>query len=339
MTVNNGKVRLAINGFGRVGRAAFKIARERGDIEIVAVNDLADNDTLAYLLKHDSTYGAYGKDVSYDETGVVVDGQHVRVLTVLNPADLPWESMGVDIVIEATGSYASKESAQRHIEAGAKKVIVTAALRDEGDYVVFGANDDKLKDQGDVVSMGSCTGNAAAPLMKIFKDALGVSDMMLTNIHSYTNDQPLQDSVIGWSTRASRAAGSNIIPIGSNVDRVAQAVVSEIGSVRGAGYRVPVQNTAIFELVFHTDQDVDTDQINTIVKEAANQPFYSGIVDYSRERLVSGDYVGNPHSCIVDLELTQVAGRRLVKVVAWYDNEWGYASRLVELVGEMGRLI
>lgn len=331
------KIRVAINGFGRVGRAFFKIARELPELEIVAINDLSDNDTLAYLLKHDTLYGAYGQEVSSDQTGLIVASQHVRVLTVLNPAELPWESMGVDLVIESTGSFTSQNLAERHLHAGAKKVIVTAALRDEGEYIIFGANDGKLHSTGQLISMGSCTGNAVAPLAKILKDTLGAKDMLITNIHSYTNDQPLQDSVIGRSTRASRAAGSNIIPISSNVGKVISATVPDMGSVMGSGYRVPVQGAAVVELVFNSEQPVDFEQVNSILKDAAAQPYYKGIIDVSSEQLVSTDYVGNPSSCVVDLGLTQVASEHLVKVVAWYDNEWGYASRLVELAAEIGR--
>ena len=330
--------RVAINGFGRIGRAAFKIARERKDLEIVAINDLADNATLAYLLKNDSNYGTYHYDVSADDSGITVDGVAVKVLGEKDPAALPWSELGVDIVIESTGFFTKVEDASKHIEAGAKRVVISGPSKSEGvDTIVLGANDDKINDSSAVVSNASCTTNSLGAAMAILDAEFGVEKSMLTTVHSYTASQKLQDAP-SKDLREGRNAAENIVPTSTGAAiAVTKALPGLVGKFDGISMRVPTPVVSISDVTSLLSRDVTVDEINDVFKKAAAEPFYQGILAVSDEPLVSRDYIGNSYSGTVDLALTRVVGGNLAKVCIWYDNEWGYSNRLIELVADVGK--
>lgn len=333
------KTRVAINGFGRIGRTAFKIAFERSDIEIVAINSPADPKTLAYLLKHDSNYGIYGHDVSYDDTGIIVEGQHIKVLTEDDPANLPWGAHGVDIVIESSGRFVDPKQALQHVEkSGAKKVIITAPVKEPGaSTIIVGVNEDKLPDAGDAISAASCTTSCITPVMAVLENEFGVEKSMMTTIHGYTASQRLQDNAAG-SLRKSRAGAENIVPTTTGASMAAaQALPALEDKFGGLSVRVPIPVVSLADFVVITQRDVTADEVNEAFRKAADTPYYQGILGVSDEELVSSDFKGNSHSAIVDLPLTAVVGGNMVKVVAWYDNEWGYSNRLVELVADVGK--
>ena len=336
------KTKIAINGFGRIGRNAFKIAFARTDIEIVAINDLTDTKTLAHLLKHDSSYGEYQKEVGYDETGIIVDGQHIKVLSEKEPASLPWGAHGVDVVIESTGFFVDPAKARAHIDpAGAKRVIISGPAKGEGaDTIVLGVNEDKLQgDYSDVVSNASCTTNCITPVMAVLESAFGIEKAMMTTVHSYTASQKLQDAP-AKDLREARAAAENIVPTTTGASiAAAQAMPALKGIFGGLSVRVPTPVVSMSDITAVLKKDVTIEEINDAFKKAAAQPFYQGILTVTEEELVSSDFKGNSHSSIVDLPLTAVIGGNLVKVVAWYDNEWGYSNRLVELTADIGRTL
>lgn len=333
------KVRLAINGFGRIGRNAFKIAFERSDIEIVAINDLTDTKTLAHLLKHDSTYGTYGYKVDYDETGIKVDGRHIKVVSEKDPAQLPWAAHGVDVVIESTGAFTDPAKAKAHIiESGAKKVVLSAPFKGEGgETIVLGVNEDKLKGAGDIVSAASCTTNCIAPVMNVLEGEFGIEKAMMTTVHSYTASQRLQDAP-AKDLREARAAAENIVPTTTGASKAAALALPSLkGAFEGLSVRVPTPVVSLSDITFVSKKRVTANEVNNAFKKAAKEPYYQGILTVSEEELVSSDFKGNSHSAIVDLPLTNVVGGNLVKVVAWYDNEWGYCNRLVELAADVGK--
>ncbi len=333
------KIRVAINGFGRIGRTAFKIAHARSDIEIVAINDLADTKTLAHLLKHDSNYPAYewAKSVEATSNGLIVDGKGVYVFSETDPRKLPWKQLNVDVVIESTGIFTSKQGASGHLDAGAKRVVISAPISGEGETVVLGVNDDTIGDISGVVSNASCTTNCVAPLLNILTDTVGVKKSIMTTIHSYTASQRLQDAP-HKSLREARAAAENIVPSTTGASKaVASVLPSTTGKFSGLSVRVPTPVVSLVDLVFVASKKTTKDEINKIFIDAAKDPFYQGIVGVSEEELVSSDYIGNSYSATVDLSLTDVVDGDLVKVVAWYDNEWGYSNRLVELTTDIGR--
>lgn len=335
------QVNVAINGFGRIGRNAFKIAFERSDINIVALNDLTDTKTLAHLLKYDSSYGTYQHDVGYDETGIIVNGKHIAVLAEKDPAALPWRDHDVDVVIESTGFFVDPAKARAHIEGGgAKKVVISAPAKGEGaDTIVLGVNEDKIADATDVISNASCTTNCITPVMAVLETHFGIEKAMMTTIHSYTASQKLQDAP-AKDLREARAAAENIVPTttGASV-AAAQALPALKGVFGGLSVRVPTPVVSLSDFVVVTNKDTTVEEVNEVFKKAAKQPFYQGILDVTEEELVSSDFKGNSHSSIVDLNLTNVIGGNMVKVVAWYDNEWGYSNRLVELVADVGRTL
>ncbi len=338
-----GQVNVAINGFGRIGRNAFKIAFERSDIAIVAINDLTDTKTLAHLLKHDSAYGTYQHDVSYDDTGITVNGKHITVLAEKEPAKLPWASLNVEVVIESTGFFTDPTKARAHIDqAGAKRVIISAPAKGEGsNTIVLGVNESLLESESDadVLNNGSCTTNCITPVMAVLESAFGVEKAMMTTVHSYTADQRLQDAP-HKDLRRARAAGANIVPTSTGASiSAAQALPAITGKFGGLSLRVPTLVVSLSDFVVVTKRDVTIDEVNEAFKKAAVQPFYQGILAVTEEELVSSDFKGNSHSTIVDLPLTNVIAGNLVKVVAWYDNEWGYSNRLVELVADVGKMI
>ena len=334
------KTRLAINGFGRIGRNAFKIAFERSDMEVVALNDLTDTRTLAHLLKHDSNYGTYQHEVSFDDSGIIVDGQHIRVFAELDPAKLPWAENKIDVVIESTGFFVDPAKARAHIEAGAKKVVISAPAKGEGAAtIVLGVNEDKLAEAGEIISNASCTTNCITPVAAVIDHNFGIEKAMMTTIHSYTASQKLQDAP-SKDLREGRNAAENIVPTTTGASIAAgQALPALQGIFGGLSVRVPTPVVSMSDFVIITKRPVSVEEVNEVFKKAAKEPYYQGILAVTEEELVSSDFIGNSHSAIVDLKLTSVVAGNMLKVVAWYDNEWGYSNRLVENVADIGRLL
>jgi len=332
------KTKIAINGFGRIGRNAFKIAFERTDLEIVAINDLTDNATLAYLLKHDSNYGTYGHDVSSDDQGIVVNGQHIKVLAEKDPAALPWKDLGVELVIESTGFFTDKEGASKHVQAGAKRVVISGPTKSDGvDTIVLGANDDKVEGSTEVISNASCTTNSLGAVMAILDSEFGVEKSMLTTIHSYTASQKFTDTP-SKDLREGRNAAENIVPTTTGAAIAVTKTLPQLeGKFDGLSVRVPTPVVSISDVTALLSKDVTVEEVNEVFKKAADQPYYQGILGVSEEPLVSSDYIGNSNSGTVDLPLTKVVGGNLVKVMVWYDNEWGYSNRLVELAADVAK--
>jgi glyceraldehyde 3-phosphate dehydrogenase len=335
------KTRVAINGFGRIGRNAFKVAFERSDLEVVAVNDLTSPETLAHLLKHDSNYGTYGKEVDFDDKGIVVDGKHIPIFAERDPAALPWKEHKVDVVIESTGFFVDPEKAKAHIQAGAKKVVLSAPAKGEGaTTVVLGVNEDSLEEAGDIVSNASCTTNCITPVASVIESHFGIEKAMMTTIHSYTASQMLQDGPGAKDKREMRNAAENIVPTTTGASKAAGLALPALqGIFGGMSVRVPTPVVSLSDFVIITKKAVSVEEVNEVFKKAAKDPYYQGILDVTEEELVSSDFIGNSHSAIVDLKLTAVIEGTMLKVVAWYDNEWGYSNRLVEVVADTGRLL
>jgi glyceraldehyde 3-phosphate dehydrogenase len=334
------KSRVAINGFGRIGRNTFKIAFARKDLEIVAINDLTDTKTLAYLLKHDSNYGTYDQDVSFDDKGIIVAGQHITVTAEKDPAVLPWADLKVDVVIESTGRFTAKEDAEKHITAGAKRVVISGPSKSEGvDTIVLGANEDKLEGASQVISNASCTTNSLGAVMAVLDANFGVEKSVLTTVHSYTASQALQDAP-AKDLREGRNAAENIVPTTTGAAIAVTKTLPQLeGKFDGLSIRVPTPVVSISDVTALLSRDTTPDEINDVFRKAAKEPFYQGILGVSEEPLVSSDYIGNSNSGTVDLLLTKVVAGNLAKVMVWYDNEWGYSNRLVEVVADTGRLL
>lgn len=334
------QTRIGINGFGRIGRNAFKIAFERSDVEIIAINDLTDTKTLAYLLKHDSNYGTYGHEVTYDDTNIIVDGKAIKVLAERDPAALPWGELGVQLVIESTGRFTLKEDAEKHITAGAKRVVISGPSKSEGvDTIVLGANEDKIEGASHVISNASCTTNSLGAVMAILDSEFGVEKSLLTTVHSYTASQAIQDAP-SKDLREGRNAAENIVPTTTGAAIAVTKTLPQLeGKFDGLSIRVPTPVVSLSDVTALLSKDATVEEINTAFKKAAADPFYQGILAVSEEPLVSRDYIGNSHSGIVDLLLTKVVGGNLIKICVWYDNEWGYSNRLVELVADVGKSI
>lgn len=332
--------RIAINGFGRIGRNAFKIAFDRDDVEVVAVNDLTDTKTLAHLLKHDSSYGTYAHEVGHDDTGIIVDGKHITVFAEKDPAALPWKDHDIDVVIESTGFFVKPELAKAHITAGAKKVVISAPAKGDGaDTIVLGVNEDKIANSTEVISNASCTTNCITPVMAVLETNFGIEKALMTTVHSYTASQRLQDAP-AKDLREARAAAENIVPTTTGASiAAAKALPALENRFGGLSIRVPTPVVSMSDFSVLLKKDVTIEELNQAFKDAAAKPFYQGILAVTEEELVSSDFKGNSHSCIIDLPLTNVVGGNLVKVVAWYDNEWGYSNRLVELVADAGRAV
>ena len=332
-------VRIAINGFGRIGRNAFKIAFDRNDAEIVAINDLTDAPTLAHLLKYDSNYGIYSKEVHAEGEDLVVDGKRIRVLSEKEPANLPWGEMNVDVVIESTGFFTDPAKARAHIDAGAKKVVISAPAKGEGaKTIVLGVNEDEVTIDDQIISNASCTTNCIAPVMKVLEDNIGIDKAMMTTVHSYTASQKLQDAP-AKDLREARSAAENIVPTTTGASKAAALNIPSLkGKFNGISVRVPTPVVSLSDITAVTKRDTSVEEINEMFKKAAADPYYQGILDATEEELVSIDFRGNSHSSIVDLKLTDVIGGNLIKVVAWYDNEWGYSNRLVELTVDLGKM-
>jgi glyceraldehyde 3-phosphate dehydrogenase len=334
------KTRVAINGFGRIGRNAFKIAFDRSDIEIVAINDITDTKTLAYLLKHDSNYGTYSHEVGHDDTNLIVDGKPIKILAEKDPAALPWKDLAVDIVIESTGFFVDPAKAKAHIDAGAKKVVLSGPAKGDGaTTVVLGVNEDKLETAEDIISNASCTTNCITPVAAIIENAFGIEKAMMTTVHSYTASQKLQDAP-SKDLREGRNAAENIVPTTTGASKAAALALPALAGIFGGlSVRVPTPVVSLSDFVIITKRDVTVEEVNEVFKKAAKEPFYQGILEVTEEELVSSDFIGNSHSAIVDLNLTAVVAGNMLKVVAWYDNEWGYSNRLVEVVADTGRIL
>lgn len=331
-------IRVAINGFGRIGRNAFKIAFERRDLEIVAINDLTDNQTLAHLLKYDSSYGTYDRKVTSDDNHLIVDGQKIQAFSEPDPKNLKWGDLKVDVVIEATGRFTKPEDAKTHLEAGAKKVVLSAPAKGQGiKTIVLGVNESDLDKNDKIISNASCTTNCIAPVMKLLEDNFGIEKAMMTTVHSYTASQRILDAP-AKDLREARAAAESIIPTTTGASKAAALTIPSLKNrFNGLSIRVPTPVVSLSDITAVLRRDTTKEEINKIFEKAAKEPYFEGILGVTHEELVSVDFRGNSHSCIVDLPLTDVVGGNLIKIVAWYDNEWGYSNRLVELTADFGK--
>lgn len=332
-------IKVAINGFGRIGRNAFKIAFTHPELEVVAINDLTEPATLAYLLKHDSNYGLYHQEVSADNQNLVVGGKTIKVTAEKDPALLPWKDLEVDVVIESTGRFTKVEDASKHITAGAKRVVLSAPAKGDMNTYVIGVNEDKISAEDKVVSNASCTTNCITPVAAIVEEKFGIEKAMMTTVHSYTASQALQDAP-AKDLREGRNAAENIVPTTTGASKAAALALPALtGIFEGLSVRVPTPVVSLSDFTFVTKKQTTIEEVNEAMKAAAREPRFQGILDVTEEELVSSDFIGNSHSAIVDLKLTNVVGGNLVKVVAWYDNEWGYSNRLVENVINVGKTI
>lgn len=322
--------KIAINGFGRIGRLSFKIAFEKEDLEIVAINDLADAKTMAHLLKYDSSYGKYDKEVMADEKNgeIIVDGTRVKYFSEADPEKLPWKELEVDVVLECTGVFENREKAGKHISAGAKKVLLSAPPKDDIPVFLLGVNEKEYKGE-DIISNGSCTTNCLAPIIKVLDDNFGVEKGFMTTAHSYTNDQRILD-LPHKDLRRARSAAMNIVPTTTGAAKTVGKVLKNLeGNLDGIAFRVPTPVVSVVDFICTLKREADTEEINNVFKEVAEGDL-KDILGVTQENLVSMDFKGDPRSAIVDLPLTMANGN-LVKVVGWYDNEWGYSNRLVEM--------
>ncbi len=331
-------IRVGINGFGRIGRQVLRAAKqmEVADIEFVAVNDLTDTKTLAHLFKYDSVHRTYPGVVESGSTSITVDGDEIKVFAEKDPAALPWKDLGADIVLESTGRFTSADGAKKHITAGAKKVIISAPAKGEDITIVLGVNESKYDPaKHTIISNASCTTNCLVPMVKVIKDAFGFVRGSMVTVHSYTNDQQILD-LPHKDLRRARAAAISIIPTTTGAAKATSLVMPELkGKIDGISIRVPTPDVSLTDLTVIVDKPVTIDQVNAAFKAAAAGPM-KGLVAYTEEELVSSDYIGNPHSCILDAKSTNVVDGVLVKVSGWYDNEWGYSSRCVDLLRYVG---
>ena len=327
-------IRVGINGFGRIGRGVFRILSDRKDIEVVAINDLYDNEQLAYLLEYDTVMGVFDKKTRVDHDAMYVNDAKILMTEHRDPAEIPWKAMGVQLVIEATGVFRTREGLGKHLEAGAEKVILTVPAKDEIDAtIVIGVNDQDLRPEHRIVSNASCTTNCLAPLAKILDDSFGIEEGFITTVHAYTNDQRLAD-VPHKDLRRARAAAENIIPTTTGAARAVGKVLPGLkGKLDGMAIRVPVPDGSIVDLVCRLRDQPDREAVNQAVRDAATGPMRR-VVEYAEAPLVSSDIIGNPHSSIFDA-LSTIAGDGYVKAISWYDNEWGYSNRVVDLIDMM----
>ncbi|MHC1706291.1 MAG: type I glyceraldehyde-3-phosphate dehydrogenase [Bacteroidales bacterium] len=326
-------MRVAINGFGRIGRSVFRILNSRPDIDVVAINDLYDNDVLAYLLKYDTVMKGFGQDIRLEGDLLITPYENVKMLACKDPSTLPWKELNVDVVVESTGIFTTREKIQPHLDAGAKRVILTVPAKDEIDFtVVMGVNEDGLKPEHRIISNASCTTNCLAPVAKVLHESFGIVEGVMTTTHAYTNDQRLAD-VPHKDWRRGRAAAENIIPTTTGAARAVGKVIPALkGKLDGTAARVPVPDGSVVDLVVEVSRDVTVEEVNAAMKAAAQTERLKDILCYSESPIVSSDIVGNPHSSIFDSEFTKVIGKRVVKTLSWYDNEWGYSCRVVDLI-------
>ena len=329
-------MRVAINGFGRIGRAVFRIAESLPDIEIVAINDLFDNDALRYLLNYDTVMGRFPGKVSIQDSEMVTSRTRARMLQERDPAQLPWKELEVDVVVESTGVFRSKAQVSMHLEAGAKRALLTVPAKDQIDYtVVMGVNEEGLASEHRIVSNASCTTNCLAPVAKVLHDAFGIREGIINTVHAYTNDQSLAD-VPHSDWRRSRAAAENIIPTSTGAAKAVGEVLPELnGRLDGIASRVPVPDGSVVDLFAELEQEVTVEQVNEAVRSAAKSERMRNVLEYTEEPVVSSDIIGNPHSSIFDASFTQVGGGRYLKALSWYDNEWGYSKRVCDVLGLM----
>ncbi len=330
--------RIAINGFGRIGRLVFRVMEQDPETEVVAINDLTDAKTLAHLLKYDSVHGRFPGEVSFDGDNIVVNGRVIKVSAHRNPADLPWGALNVDVVVESTGVFRMRAQIENHLKAGAKKVVLTVPAKDEIDNtVVMGVNDDTLKASDKIVSNASCTTNCLAPLAKVLHEKFGIRRGLMTTVHGYTNDQRILD-LPHSDLRRARAAAENVIPTTTGAAKAVGKVIPELnGKLDGMAMRVPVSDGSLVDLVAELDRDVTVEEINAALREAAEGKM-KGIIEYCEDPIVSRDIIGNPHSSIFDSLTTSVMGGNMVKVLSWYDNEWGYSNRTVDMLKKLAAL-
>lgn len=329
-------IKVAINGFGRIGRQVFKcIEQSHPDLEVVAINDLTDNPTLAHLLKYDSNYGQYGKEITASEDAIIVGGKKFLALAEKDPEKLPWKDLGVDIVLECTGFFTDQAGAGKHIKAGAKKVIVSAPCKDTAGYVL-GVNADTYDGTADVMDMGSCTTNCLAPIAKVLNDEFGIVKGFMTTVHSYTNDQKILD-LPHKDLRRARAAAVNMIPTSTGAAKAIGKMIPELnGKLDGIAIRVPTPTVSVLDLVVEVSKPTTKEVVNEAFKKAAEDKNFKGILKVVEEPLVSIDFKGDSYSSIVDAEETMVKDN-MVKIIGWYDNEWGYSSRLADFTAFVGK--
>ena len=325
-------IKVGINGFGRIGRNVYRVIAEREDIDVLAINDLTDARTLSILLKYDSVHGRFNGEVGTKDNALVVKGKEIRLTKERDPASLPWKELGVEVVIESTGIFTTKADCEKHLEAGAEKVILSAPAKDQLDAtIVMGINDNDLKPEHKIVSNASCTTNCLGPLVKVINDSFGIEKGLMTTIHAYTNDQKVAD-LMHSDLRRARAAAINIIPTTTGAAKAIGEVIPELkGKLDGMAMRVPVANGSVTDLVASVKKSVSIEEINNVIK-AASENELKGILEYCEDPIVSSDIIDNAHSCIFDSLSTYVIGDNLVKVIGWYDNEWGYSNRMVDLI-------
>jgi len=321
--------KIAINGFGRIGRAVFKIALDNPELEVVAINDLVPPDNLAYLLKYDTVYGKYNKNVDSTKDGLVIDGKSYKIISEKDPTQLPWRDLGVDLVLECTGIFTKKPDLEKHIQAGAKRVILSAPAKSEGiTTIVHGVNQPDASDQ--IVSCASCTTNCITPVVEVMGRRIGIKKAMMTTIHAYTSTQAIVDGP-SKKFRRGRTAAANLVPTTTGAAVATTQVLPQYqNKFDGVAVRAPIPVGSISDIIFVTDQSTSVDEINSIFKEEAGSERYQGVLAVSEDPIVSSDIVQDPHASIVDLTMTQVVDGDLVKVMSWYDNEWGYASQMIK---------
>jgi glyceraldehyde 3-phosphate dehydrogenase len=326
-------MRVAINGFGRIGRSVFRILNERKDIDVVAINDLFDNDVLLYLFKYDTVMSTYKNDVYIEGDYLVTPNEKVLMLEQRDVSKLPWKDLDIDVVVEATGVFRTRESLTPHLDAGAKRVILTVPSKDEIDFtVVLGVNEDGLKPEHRIVSNASCTTNCLAPMAKVINDNFGIVEGLMTTTHAYTNDQRLAD-VPHKDWRRGRAAAENIILTTTGAAKAVGKVIPDLkGKLDGMASRVPVPDGSVVDLVVEVAKDITVEDVNNAVREATTTDRMKDVLLYSEDKVVSSDIVGNPYSSIYDAEYTQVINKRILRTLNWYDNEWGYSNRVVDLI-------
>ena len=331
-------VKVAINGFGRIGRNALKILLDRRDVQVVAINDITDAKTLAHLLKHDSSYGAYDKKVSAGKNSLIINTREIPVYAEKDPAKLPWKKLGVDVVIESTGFFTNPKDAKAHLNAGAKKVVISAPAKGSGaKTVVIGVNEEVIEADDKILSNASCTTNCIAPIMKALEEEFGIEKAMMTTIHSYTGSQRILDAP-AKDLREARSAAENIVPTTTGAAKATGLTIPSLtGKFNGISIRVPTPVVSLSDITAILKRNTTKEELAKFFTKIAREPYYEGIIGVTEEELVSTDFIGDPHSCIVDLPLLDVVDGNMVKVVAWYDNEWGYSNRLVELAVDFGK--
>ena len=331
-------MKIAINGFGRIGRSVFRILEEVEGIDVVAVNDLFDHEALRYLLDYDTIMGPFGKSLKLEDDHFVTPKGRAKLLSERNPADLPWEELGIDAVVEATGVFRTREQLQQHLDAGAKRLVLTVPAKDEIDYtVVLGVNEDGLRPEHRIISNASCTTNCLAPMARVLHEEFGIVEGVINTVHAYTNDQRLAD-VPHSDWRRSRAAAENIIPTSTGAAKAVGVVMPDLnGRLHGIAARVPVPDGSVVDLFVKLARSVTVEDVHTVVRAAAESDRMQGILQFSEQAIVSSDIIGNSHSSIYDAGFTGVTGERYLRVLNWYDNEWGYSSRVCDLLDRLGQ--